>query len=60
MKDYYTTRDEVVEGAKKLFEQIKFGKIKVKIFKEYALADAKQAHIDLESRKINGPAIFTI
>ena len=58
MKDYYTNRSEVVEGSEKLFEQIKFGKIKVKIFKEYALADAKQAHIDLESRKINGPAIF--
>jgi NADPH2:quinone reductase len=60
MKDYYTNRSEVVEGAEKLFEQIKFGKIKVKIFKEYALKDAKQAHIDLESRKINGPAIFTV
>jgi NADPH2:quinone reductase len=60
MKDYYGIRDEVVEGSQKLFEQIKFGKIKVKVFKEYALADAKQAHIDLESRKINGPAIFVI
>jgi len=60
MKDYYTNRSEVVEGSEKLFEQIKFGKIKVKIFKEYALADAKQAHIDLESRKINGPAIFLV
>ena len=60
MKDYYGTRDEIVEGSKKLFEKIKFGKIKVKIFKEYALTDAKQAHIDLESRKINGPAIFIV
>ena len=58
MKDYYSTRDEVVEGANKLFEQIKFGKVKIKIFKEYSLAEAKQAHLDLESRKINGPAIF--
>jgi len=60
MKDYYTTKDEVVEGANKLFEQVKFGKIKIKIFKEYHLAEAKQAHIDLESRKINGPAIFVV
>ena len=58
MKDYYATRDELVEGANKLFEQIKFGKIKIKIFKEYNLADAEQAHLDLESRKINGPAIL--
>ena len=58
MKDYYTTRDEVVEGAKELFKQVKFGKIKIKIFKEYALAQAEQAHLDLEARKINGPAIL--
>jgi len=58
MKDYYTNRSEVVEGAEELFEQIKFGKIKIKIFKEYALAEAMQAHLDLEARKINGPAIL--
>ena len=58
MKDYYTTRDEVVEGAEKLFKQVKFGKIKIKIFKEYPLAGVKQAHLDLEARKINGPAII--
>jgi NADPH2:quinone reductase len=60
MKDYYTTRMEVVEGANKLFEKIKFGKIKIKIFKEYNLIEAKQAHLDLESRKISGPAIFVV
>ena len=60
MKDYYATRDEIVEGANKLFEQVKFGKIKIKIFKEYNLVEAKQAHLDLESRKINGPAIFVV
>jgi len=58
MKDYYTNRNEVVEGAEELFKQIKFGKIKIKIFKEYALAEAMQAHLDLEARKINGPAIL--
>ena len=58
MKDYYTNRSEVVEGAEELFKQVKFGKIKIKIFKEYALIDSKQAHLDLEARKINGPAIL--
>jgi NADPH2:quinone reductase len=60
MKDYYTNRSEVVEGAEELFKQIKFGKIKIKIFKEYNLKEAKEAHLDLESRKINGPAIFVV
>ena len=58
MKDYYATRDEIVEGAEELFKQVKFGKIKIKIFKEYDLKESRQAHLDLESRKINGPAIF--
>ena len=58
MKDYYATRDEVVEGAEKLFKEIKFGKIKINIFKEYDLKEARQAHSDLEARKINGPAIL--
>jgi NADPH2:quinone reductase len=60
MNNYFTTRDAVLEGANKLFEQIKLGRVKIEIFKEYKLADAKQAHEDLEARKINGPAIFTI
>jgi NADPH2:quinone reductase len=58
MKDYYTNRAEVVEGAEELFKQVKFGKVKIKIFKEYNLKEAKQAHLDLEARKINGPAIL--
>jgi len=58
MKDYYSTRDEMVEGAEELFKQVKFGKIKIKIFKEYSLKESRQAHLDLEARKINGPAIL--
>ena len=29
-----------------------------KIFRKYRLADAKQAHADLESRQLNGPVIL--
>ena len=39
------------EGKSSLFEQIKFGKVKIKIFKEYALSDARKAHEDLEGKK---------
>ena len=46
------------KGADEIFEKVKFGKIKIKIFKEYRLSDAKQAHVDLESRKLTGPAIL--
>ena len=59
MGQYLSTQDELNEAAKDLFEKIKFGKVKIKIYKEYKLSEAKQAHKDLESRKIIGPAILT-
>ena len=58
MGQYLSTSEELNEASKNLFEKIKFGKVKIKIFKEYKLKDIKQAHIDLESRKIIGPAIL--
>ena len=56
--NYFTNRKEFQEGADAVFEKVKFGKIKVNIFKEYKLKDAKQAHEDLEARKVTGPAIL--
>ena len=44
--------------ADEIFEKVKFGKIKIKISREYKLEDAKQAHKDLEARKLVGPAIL--
>ena len=41
-----------------LFEKISSEKVKVEIFKKYKLEEVKQAHIDLESRKIVGPAVI--
>ncbi len=58
MWHYLNTKDEITEGANKLFEKIKLGKIKIEIFKKYRLDDVMQAHKDLESRKITGPAII--
>ena len=58
LADYGAGRAALEEGSELLFEQIKFGKIKVKIFKEYKLSDAKKAHEDLEGRKILGPAVL--
>ena len=55
---YFTNRKELQTGADEVFEKVKFGKIKINIFKEYKLSDAKQAHQDLESRKLTGPAIL--
>jgi NADPH2:quinone reductase len=58
MGHYLRTRDEIQDGADKLFKAVKLGKIKVEIFKKYRLDDVVQAHKDLESRKITGPAVI--
>ena len=58
MGQYLHTREELDEASKTLFEKISSGKIKVEIFKKYKLDDIKQAHIDMESRKIVGPAVI--
>ena len=58
MQQYLHTRKELDEASKTLFEKISSGKVKVEIFKKYKLDDIKQAHIDIESRKIIGPAVI--
>ena len=58
MGQYFGTKDEIREGADKLFRKIKLGQVKVEIFKKYKLEDVVQAHKDLEARKIIGPAII--
>ena len=58
MFHYLATKNELTEGAVKLFEKISLGKIKIKISKKYQLRDVVQAHKDLEARKIIGPAII--
>ena len=58
MFHYLATKNELNEGAEKLFEKIKLGKIRIKIFKKYNFEDVVQAHKDLEARKIIGPAVI--
>ena len=58
MQHYLGSKEEIDEGAKLLFDKVKSGKIKIQIFKKYNLDDVIQAHKDLESRKILGPAII--
>ena len=58
MGQYLSTNEELSEAAKVLFQKISSSKINIEIFKQYKLDDVKQAHIDLENRKIIGPAII--
>ena len=55
---YFTTKQLLNGAADKLFDQLKYGKVKIEIFKKYKLEEVVQAHKDLEARKIIGPAII--
>ena len=55
---YTVTREELVESAKKVFDAVISKKIKIEISKKYSLEQAKNAHEDLEARKLIGPAVI--
>ena len=55
---YTATRAELEASAKSLFKMVKSGKVKIAIDQHYPLAEAAQAHIDLESRKTTGQTVL--
>ena len=58
MQQYLSTREDLDEAAKVMFEKVSSGKVKIKIFKKYKLDQIVEAHKDLEGRKILGPAVI--
>jgi len=58
MQQYLSTKEELDEASKIMFEKISSGKVKINIFKRYNLDQVVQAHTDLENRKILGPAVI--
>ncbi|MBF5005892.1 quinone oxidoreductase family protein [Diaphorobacter caeni] len=58
--DYLADPAEKAALAAELFDHIASGRIRADISKRYELADAVQAHRDMEARKIIGSAIFTV
>ena len=55
---YTSNRAELDACAKSLFKMVKSGKVKIAIDQRYPLAEAGQAHIDLESRKTTGQTVL--
>jgi NADPH2:quinone reductase len=58
LNTYTTTRAELEASARKLFRMIQSKKVKIAIDQRYPLAEAAQAHIDLEGRKTTGQTII--
>ncbi|MEO8159411.1 MAG: quinone oxidoreductase [Betaproteobacteria bacterium] len=55
---YTSNREDLEAGAKELFDVVKSGKVKIEINQTYKLADAAQAHRDLEARKTTGSTVL--
>jgi NADPH2:quinone reductase len=55
---YIAARADLVERSNALFEVVKSGKVKIETTGKYKLADAAQAHRDLESRKTTGSVVL--
>jgi NADPH:quinone reductase len=55
---FTATREELLARTSALFRMIAEGKLKLLIAKKYPLAEAPQAHHDLESRKITGKLLL--
>jgi NADPH2:quinone reductase len=56
--DFIDTRERLLAGCSELFEVIGNGAVKISVNQRYALQDAAQAHIDLESRKTTGSTVL--
>ncbi len=55
---YIVARAELVQRSNDLFDIVKSGKVKIETTGRYKLADAAQAHRDLEGRKTTGSIVL--
>ncbi|MCT9811235.1 quinone oxidoreductase [Acidovorax sp. Be4] len=60
LADYIADPVEKQELVDELFGHVASGRIRIEIQTRYALAEAEQAHRDLESRKTVGASVFVI
>lgn len=58
LPDYVATREALLERAADVLGQVADGSLNVRIGGRYTLADARQAHADLEARRSTGKLIL--
>jgi NADPH2:quinone reductase len=58
LPDYTATREELLERAADVLDQVADGTLDVRIGARYPLADARRAHEDLEARRSTGKLIL--
>ena len=57
---YIAARDDLVAMAGELFDVVESGAVSINVNQEYQLADAVQAHRDLEARRTTGSTVFVV
>jgi NADPH2:quinone reductase len=57
---YITTRTQLEAAARELFAMVKRHKVRIRIGQSYPLAEAAQAHRDLEGRRTTGSTVLTV
>lgn len=55
---YTASREDLVLSATSLFDAVRSGQVKIEVSRTYPLADAQQAHRDLEGRKSTGSLLL--
>lgn len=58
MQHYVATREELEQRANDVLQMIVRGDLKLRIYKTYPLAEAQEAHRDLEGRKTTGKLLL--
>src|SRR5258705_783385 len=58
LQHYVATREELEQRANDVLQMIERGELKLRIHKKYPLAEAQQAHLDLEGRKTTGKLLL--
>ncbi len=57
---YIAKRADLTANAAELFHMVETGAVKIEINQRYALADAAQAHRDMEARKTTGSSVLVV
>ncbi|MGH6977301.1 MAG: zinc-binding dehydrogenase, partial [Stellaceae bacterium] len=60
LNTYGAKREDMVAGAKELFDVVSKGIVKIQVNQTYPLKDAARAHADLAARKTTGSTVLTV
>ena len=60
LMNYVAKRDDLVAGAKALFEVVSSGKVRIEVGQTFPLKQAADAHRALEGRKTTGSTVLTV